>query len=120
MLVPTMCMFLIYVFFYWGNFDKLGYCLHNEFKWGYWFTFSLFLMNLLHFSISTVVKIFLFKEQKKELYVLAFMLTTIMPIILLKDWDEKHNDTFLINWFSLRLVAMYFPFLYVGIGKQAL
>lgn len=55
MLLPTLFMFLLYVFFYWGNMSQLGYCALGEYKWGYWFTFALFLMNCLHGMISWVL-----------------------------------------------------------------
>ena len=31
-------------------------------------------------------------------------------IIILKDWDWNYNNGLLAGWFSLRLIAMYFPF----------
>lgn len=115
MLIPTMVMFLIYTFVYWGNFQQLGCCLHNEFKWGYWFTFVLFLMNFLHWTVSALVKTLPFKEQKKEQWILVFMVALIVLIFLLKDWDNSNNEAFLINWISLRLIAMFFPFYLIGV-----
>lgn len=115
MLLPTISMFFLYVFAYWGNLDRLAFCLHNEYKWGYWFTFALFLMNVLHWTVSALVKTIPFKEQKKEQWILVFMLAVIVFIVLLKGWDNRNNGGSLINWFSLRLIAMYFPFYLMGV-----
>ena len=115
MLLPTISMFILYVFAYWGNLDRLGYCLHNEYKWGYWFTFALFLMNFLHWTVSALVRTFPLAYKNKEQWILVFMPMAIVLIVLLKDWDNRNNGAFLINWFSLRLIAMYFPFYLIGL-----
>lgn len=111
MLLPTLCMFLLYVFLYWGNFDKLGYCVLEEYKWGYWFTFALFLMIFLHWVVSSMLNRFAIQSDK--VYVVALLFVAVL-LILLKDWDWNRNKALLTGWFSLRLVAMYFPFYVMG------
>lgn len=103
MMLPTVAMFLVYVFFYWGNMQKLGYCALGEYKFGYWFTFALFLINLIHWLVAVVVKRTL----------MALVLAAI-ALVALKDWDWDRNSALLANWFSLRLIAMYFPFYLFG------
>ena len=66
MLLPTVAMFLIYVFLYWGNMDELGYCALGEYKFGYWFTFALFLINLIHWIVEVGLKHISLGESKKE------------------------------------------------------
>lgn len=72
-------------------------------------------MNLLHWTVSALVRTLPFKEYKKEQWILVFMLMAIVLIVLLKGWDNRNNGAFLINWFSLRLIAMYFPFYLIGL-----
>ena len=72
MLVPTISMFLMYVFVYWGNLSSLGYCALGEYKFGYWFTFALFLMNIIHWLVSEIFKLFRFDERKTTTYSLCF------------------------------------------------
>lgn len=45
-------MFLLYVGAYYGNYVKLMGCVSDEYKWGYWFTFVLFFMNVIHYLAS--------------------------------------------------------------------
>lgn len=111
MLLPTLFMFLLYVFFYWGNMSQLGYCALGEYKWGYWFTFALFLMNCLHGMIFWVLN--RLGIQSDKVYVAALFFMAIM-LVLLKDWDWTQNQALLARWFSLRLLAMYFPFYVMG------
>lgn len=111
MLLPTFFMFLLYVFFYWGNMSQLGYCALGEYKFGYWFTFALFLMNCLHGMISWVLN--RLGIQSDKVYVAALFFMAIM-LVLLKDWDWTQNQALLARWFSLRLLAMYFPFYVMG------
>ena len=112
MLIPTALMFTIYVFFYWGNMEKFSYCISEEYKFGYWFTFALFLMNLLHWGTSWILSCS--KKISDTINVIALICITIL-LVLLKDWDWNHNEALLAKWFSLRLVAMYFPFYVLGI-----
>lgn len=111
MLLPTLFMFLLYVFFYWGNMNQLGYCAAGEYKWGYWFTFALFLMNCLHGMISWVLN--RLGIQSDKVYV-AVLFLIAAGLVVLKNWDLNYNHSLLIDWFSLRLLAMYFPFYVMG------
>lgn len=114
MMLPTVAMFLVYVFFYWGNMQKLGYCALGEYKFGYWFTFALFLINLIHWLVAVVVKRFtLGKDIMVKRTLMALVLAAI-ALVALKDWDWDRNSALLANWFSLRLIAMYFPFYLFG------
>ena len=115
MLLPTIVMFLIYVFFYWGNMDRLDYCALGEYKFGYWFTIVLFLVNLLHWIVAVGLKSFSLGEGKTEKWILMALAIVAIGLVALKDWDWNHNGALLANWFSLRLMAMYFPFYLLGI-----
>lgn len=112
MLIPTFLMFLIYIYFYWGNMKQFSCCVSEEYKFGYWFTFVLFFMNLLHWGISWILSYF--NKVSDKIYITT-LICTIVLLILLKDWDWNHNEALLAKWFSLRLVAMYFPFYVLGI-----
>lgn len=114
MLLPTIAMFLIYVFLYWGNMDELGYCALGEYKFGYWFTFVLFLINLIHWITVVGMKGFSLDESKKEKWILMALVPVAIALVALKNWDWNHNGAVLANWFSLRLIAMYFPFYLLG------
>ena len=111
-LIPTFLMFSIYVFFYWGNMEKFSYCVSGEYKFGYWFTFALFLMNLLHLGTSWTINCF--NKISDKIHITSLICITVL-LVLLKDWDWNHNEALLARWFSLRLVAMYFPFYVLGI-----
>ena len=112
MIIPTIIMFLIYVFLYWGNMDKLLFCASEEYKWGYWFTFALFFMNILHCCVSWIFK--LINKTSDGIFV-GVMICISVLIILLKDWAWTHNDVSLAQWISLRQIAMYFPFYILGL-----
>ncbi|MDN0051683.1 hypothetical protein QVN91_01635 [Bacteroides caecigallinarum] len=112
MIIPSITMFIIYVFLYWGSMDKLLFCASEEYKWGYWFTFALFLMNIIHWCVSWILKFF--NNISDRIFVLVLVCVSIL-IILLKDWDWTHNDALLAQWISLRLIAMYFPFYILGL-----
>lgn len=84
MLVPTISIFLIYVFIYWGNLNSLGYCALGEYKFGYWFTFALFLMNIIHWVVSEIFKQFRFDERKMTIYSLCFLFIISVLIIILR------------------------------------
>lgn len=114
MLLPTVATFLIYVFLYWGNMERVGYCALGEYKFGYWFTFALFLINLIHWSVSVVVSRLPLRESGMEKQTLLALALVAIALVALKDWDWNHNRALLANWFSLRLVAMYFPFYLLG------
>lgn len=111
MLLPTVLMFLIYVFLYWGNMEELGHCALGEYKFGYWFTFALFLMNLLHWGISSIIRRF---HSTNDVCTLLILGIVAFGLIVLKNWDWEHNEATLARWFSLRLIAMYFPFYLIG------
>lgn len=111
-LIPTFLMFSIYVFFYWGNMEKFSYYVSGEYKFGYWFTFALFLMNLLHWGTSWTINCF--NKISDKIHITSLICITVL-LVLLKDWDWNHNEALLARWFSLRLVAMYFPFYVLGI-----
>lgn len=115
MLLPTLSMFLIYVFLYWGTMDKLGYCALGEYKWGYWFTFALFLINLIHWLTVIVMKRFSLCESRMENMTLAVLALVAIALVALKNWDWSHNNALFANWFSLRLIAMFFPSYLVGV-----
>lgn len=111
MLLPTALMFLIYVFLFWGNIEKLGYCAFGEYKFGYWFTFALFLMNVLHWGVSVCLKKV---EKHKDMAMFVSMGFLAAVLIVLKTWDWNQNHALLANWFSIRLISMYFPFYLLG------
>lgn len=112
MIIPSITMFMIYVFLYCGNMDKLLYYASGEYKWGYWFTFALFLMNIIHWCVSWIFK--LINKTSDGIFV-GVMICISVLIILLKDWDWSHNDALLAQWISLRQIAMYFPFYILGL-----
>ena len=114
MMLPTVAMFLIYVYLYWGNMDKLGICALGEYKFGYWFTFALFLINLIHWLMVVMVKRFSLGESRIEKRILVALALVAIALVTLKNWDWNHNSALLANWFSLRLIAMYFPFYLLG------
>ena len=114
MLLPTMAMFLIYVFLYWGNMDRLGYCALGEYKFGYWFTLVLFIINLIHWLVVIVMKRFPLSESRMDTWLLGALSLVAIALVALKNWDWDHNGALLANWFSLRLIAMYFPFYLLG------
>lgn len=91
--------------------EKLGYCALGEYKFGYWFTFALFLMNALHWGVSTCLKKV---GRSKDIAMLVGMSILAVALIILKDWDWGQNQALLANWFCLRLVSMYFPFYLLG------
>ena len=97
MLIPTVLMFSIYVFIYWGNMEKFSYCVSGEYKFGYWFTFVLFLMNLLHWGTSWILNCS--KKISDAINVIALICITIL-LVLLKDWDWNHNEALLRNCFE--------------------
>lgn len=111
MLLPTVLMFLIYVFLYWGNMEKLGSCALGEYKFGYWFTFALFLMNILHWGVSACFRTV---KKGKDLFVMIGLGFLAIVLIVLKNWDWNQNHALLANWLSLRLISMYFPFYLLG------
>lgn len=115
MMLPTFAMFLIYVFLYWGNMQKLSYCALGEYKYGYWFTFALFLINLIHWFVAVGVKRFSLIESGIEKWTLAALALVAVVLVILKNWDWNHNNALLANYLSLRLIAMYFPFYLLGI-----
>lgn len=116
MLIPTICMFLMYILIYWGNINKLGYCALGEYKFGYWFTFALFLINLIHWVVSEILYRLRFDVRRTTIYHLCLLFVVSISILFLKDWDWNYNDGLLSGWFSLRLIAMYFPFYLIGLA----
>lgn len=109
-------MFLMYVLIYWGNINKLGYCALGEYKFGYWFTFALFLINLIHWVVSEILSFLKFDLSRTTMYHLCLLFVVYILIIFLKDWDWNYNNKVLAGWFSLRLIAMFFPFYLMGIA----
>ena len=116
MLIPTICMFLMYILIYWGNINKLGYCVLGEYKFGYWFTFALFLINLIHWVVSEILSRLRFDVRRTTIYHLCLLFVVSISILFLKDWDWNYNNKVLAGWFSLRLIAMFFPFYLMGIA----
>lgn len=87
---------------------KLAYCALGEYKFGYWFTFALFIMNILHYVVSYISK------RSDRMFVVT-MFGVAVSLVLFKSWDWHHNNALYTNWFSLRLIAMYFPFYILGL-----
>lgn len=113
MLLPTALMFLIYVFLYWGDMSRIGYCALGEYKFGYWFTFVLFLMNVMHWAVSACLQR---TKRWHDAALLAPLFLLAAALIALKNWDWTHNGARLAQWFSLRLISMYFPFYLLGMA----
>lgn len=113
-LLPTIMMFLIYVYFYWGTFDKLVLCASGEYKWGYWFTFALFLINLLHWGVSALARAIAKDENKRAILTFGIFAVLWTALFFLKHWDWYHNGATLANWLSLVLIAKYLPFYVLG------
>lgn len=114
--LPTVASFLLYtwivsfeegVLFY----DFVKESAAKDTKGGYWFTFAMIIMNILHFIISSVTK----KNRNQKLAIVLISIITANGIIALKNWDWASNDAFFCGYFSLRLIAMYFPFYILGI-----
>lgn len=107
LMLPTVVTFLVYVLFRDKSLEHLDIYLSDEYKFGYWFPFVLFEMNIIHYFLSLILS-----NTKRFLLIMAAVCAIL---ILLKDWDWYHNGTFLCRWFSLRLVASYLPFYLLGI-----
>lgn len=107
LMLPTVVTFLVYVLFIDKSWESLGVYLSDEYKYGYWFPFVLFEMNIIHYILSLVVR-----STKRFLLIMA---AVCVILILLKDWDWYHNDMFFCRWLSLRLLASYLPFYLLGI-----
>lgn len=117
LMLPTIAMFLLYIGAYYGNYAKLIECIGNEYKWGYWFTFVLFLMNVIHYLVSMGYV----KYRKQETYpkgaiILLLLATVAILLHLLKLWDCNHNEAFYCRWMGLRLLAAHFPYYVLGIA----
>ena len=107
LMLPTVVTFLFYVLFIDKSWEHLDIYLSDEYKFGYWFPFVLFEMNIIHYLIALVIR-----STKRFL---LMMVAVCVILIILKDWDWYHNDTFFSRWFSLRLLATYLPFYLLGI-----
>lgn len=116
MLLPTVVMFFAYVWCYFGSFEKLAYCAMGEYKWGYWFTFALTMMSLLHWFVSILFCRFSSGGVRWAI-VLGLMAAGLM-LVCLKNWDCRQNDFRLSGWLSLRLLAMYFPAYVAGVAAK--
>lgn len=116
-MLPTMTMFLLYVGTYYGNYAKLIECIGNEYKWGYWFTFVLFLMNVIHCFVSMVhVKCRKQDSNSKGTIILLSLVIIAILLHILKLWDWNHNEAFYCRWMGLRLLAEHFPYYVLGIA----
>ncbi|MGN0036619.1 MAG: hypothetical protein ACI36X_05320 [Bacteroidaceae bacterium] len=116
MLLPTVAMFLAYVWCYFGSFEKLAYCAMGEYKWGYWFTFALTLMAVLHWLVSTVAG----RAGKYQTWTVVLGLIGVSVLLIgVRVWDWQQNEARLSRWISLRLITMYFPFYVAGIMAKA-
>lgn len=111
MLLPTALVFLLYVYAYWGGLGQIAYCASGEYKFGYWFTFALFLMNVLHYGVSLVVARWCGRGERG---VLLALVVVALALIVLKDWDWTQNGATLAQLVSLRLIAMHLPYYIMG------
>jgi membrane protein len=110
-------MFLLYVGAYWGNYAKLIECIGSEYKWGYWFTFVLFIMNVIHYFVSMVYAKCRKQEANSKGAIILFPLVIIAILLhILKLWDWNHNEAFYCRWMGLRLLAEHFPYYVLGIA----
>lgn len=117
MLLPTIVMFLLYVGVYYGNYAKLTGCVDDEYKFGYWFTFVLFLINVIHCFVSMgYVKCRKQGINSKGSIVLLPLVIIAILLHILKLWDWNHNEAFYCRWMGLRLLAEHFPYYVLGIA----
>lgn len=117
LMLPTITMFLLYVGAYYGNYVKLIECVGNEYKWGYWFTFVLFLMNVIHCLVSTVyVKCRKQENNSKGAIILLPLVIIAILLHILKLWDWNYNEAFYCQWMGLRLLAEHFPYYILGVA----
>ncbi len=120
-LLPTLVMFALYGCFLsiCNNQSLLSYFvqgLQSEWKSGYWFPFVLFLIVSIHYVLS-----FLFSLLKtsSDSWMVLLLSGGWLLLITLKNWDWFHNEAFLCQWFSLRLLVNYLPIYILGvIGKH--
>lgn len=114
-LLPTVVMFLAYVWCYFGSFEKLAYCAMGEYKWGYWFTFALTLMAVLHWMVSVVAG----RVGKNRAWIVVLGLIGVSVLLIgVRSWDCRQNDFRLSGRLSLRLLAMYFPAYVAGVAAK--
>ncbi len=114
---PTIAIFILFAFTVgqYSCMSALGLVFHwiqEEYKGGYWFTFALLLMNIVHLLSSEISKVI---KPLDNRWNVVFLIIFAISLILLKDWDYSANNGILNGWFSLRLVASYFPFYLLGI-----
>lgn len=113
LMLPTVAMFLLYVGAYYGNYVKLMDCVSDEYKWGYWFTFVLFLMNVIHYLVS--IGLGKCEIQRKTIILLPLAILAML-LHVLKHWDWHYNGAFYCRWMCLHLLAMYFPYYVLGLA----
>ncbi len=120
-LLPSLVMFALYGCFLsiCNNQSLLSYFvqgLQSEWKSGYWFPFVLFLIVSIHYVLSFLFSLLkIFSDSWKVLLLSGVWLL----LISLKNWDWFHNEAFLCQWFSLRLLVNYLPIYILGvIGKR--
>lgn len=117
LILPTITMFLLYVGAYYGNYAKLIECVGGEYKWGYWFTFVLFLMNVIHCFVSMVyAKCRKQETNSKETIILLPLVIIAILLHILKNCDWNYNEAFYCRWLGLRLLAEHFPYYVLGIA----
>lgn len=111
LLLPTIVMFLFCCFYY--KLD-INYYVHNEFKSGYWFTYVLFLIFLLHSLVNYLVNKLSEKIRMKQ--TVADIILVIMGGCLYFAYDRIYgmlNNEF-YKIFSLQFVLKYYIFYVIG------
>lgn len=107
-LLPTLLMYMLYQWAYFGNWSHAIECFGGEYKWGYWFTLVLVAINLMHCIAAKIVR--------KKVMVLPTLIFLCIAVLILKQWDLLHNCAFLCRWFSLRLLAEHLPYYIIGMA----
>lgn len=115
-LIPTITTFLLYIGICADDLNSYKYLFctwfSSEFKGGYWFTISMIIMNCIHYLVTSILNWF---HVRSRIMGVISLFIAVIGVILLKDWDYTSNNAILCRLFSLRLIAMYFPFYILGI-----
>lgn len=111
-LLPTIIIYSIYTLLVKQSLSSLWFEWNTEYKFGYWFPFTLVIMNLLHAISSNSIKQI---RAYRENLTIGILIVISVLLIILKDWDWNHNEATLCQSVSLRLIAQYFPLYILGV-----
>ena len=116
-LLPTIVMFVLYVCFICicsnqSLLINLGQGMNSEWKSGYWFPFVLFQIVSIHYLLSFLLS---FIKKVSDGWMVLLLTGVWLLLIALKNWDWFHNEAFLCQWFSLRLLVNYLPIYILGV-----